>query len=871
MMAEPSGQQERTDDMERRRQPPDETLIGQGSLPGAFRLGYPMVRGRWDEMVDGTGSLRPQWDGFIDGLSGFPHQEMLHRWDLGQRLIRENGVTYNVYRDPRGLDRPWQLDPVPMILAAEEWRQIEDAMVQRATLLNQVLADLYGRRSLLKDGLVPPAMLFGHPGYLRPLHGVAPPGGIYLHLYAADLARSPDGRWWVMSDRCEAPSGAGYALENRAILSRMLPEMLRRQPVESLVPFFQKLRESFYDLSPRHRETPRIVLLTPGPYNETFFEHAYLARFLGYTLVEAADLTVRDDHVYLKTLDGLQPVDVILRRTDASYCDPLELRSDSALGVAGLVQAVRRGSVVVANALGSGLLDSGALAPFLPTLSRYLLDEDLAFPTIRTWWCGRDEDRRRVLANLDRMVIKSAFPGNAVLPQPVFGDALSATKRAELAAAIGRRPQAFLAQERIKLSTVPVWQNGTLDPRPLSIRVFVAAHDGEYLVMPGALTRIAAERSGTIVSMQFGGGSKDTWVLSEEQPRRAPQPRPFDPPAKLVRGAHDLPSRVADNLYWFGRYVERSEDTTRLLRSALSRIGSTAGYGAAAELPAALGLLDRLHRPAAGLRSEDAIEAITRVNFEPTQIHGLRATIERVHRMAAIVRDRLSLDTWRAVGRLHAEVAAIEENDWSNAEEWVDRLNRVVLACEALSGLAMENMTRGLAWRFVDIGRRIERGMHVVDILSNILANLGDNASTALDVLLEVSDSAMTYRSRYLSAPQFAPVLDLLLADESNPRSLAFQNAALGQHMDQVAAGRRSAFYGPEQRLTIWLCGAVRTAEVDVLALPDEDGGFRNLAAFLEVLRSKLWELSETLTREYFTHAVSRTPTGRLPFKELMP
>lgn len=822
-------------------------------------------------MVDADGWLRPQWEHFIEALSTFPHEEMLTRWDRAQRLIRENGVTYNVYRDPRGLDRPWQLDPVPLILSSQEWAGIEAAMMQRAELLDRILSDLYGPRELLSDGLLPPALVFGHPSYLRPLHNVNPAGGRRLHLYAADLARSPDGQWWVMSDRCEAPSGAGYALENRIIVARTLPEMLRTRPVEPLTPFFHKLRETLYSLSPRHHETPRIVLLTPGPYNESFFEHAYLARFLGYTLVEAEDLTVRGDHVYLKTLDGLQPVDVILRRTDGAYCDPLELRNESTLGIAGLVQAVRRGNVVVANSLGSGLLESGAMAPFLPILSRRLLGEDLKMPSVATWWCGGNKERDYVLANLDHLVVKPAYPGTKALPQPVFGEHLSAIRRAELAQNIRHRPEAFLAQERLKLSTAPVWINGELDPRPLMVRVFVAAHEDGYVVMPGGLTRVAAERGGNIVSMQYGGGSKDTWITAEEQAPLAVQLKTAEAPAKLVRGSHDLPSRVADNLYWFGRYVERSEDATRLLRATLSRIGSAASYGAADELPVAVSLMSRLYRLPPDVDPEEGAITIARMNFDPAHIHGLRATVERVHRMAAMVRDRLSLDTWRAVNRLLDEVSQIRVGDRLNTEDLVNLLNRVVLACEALSGLSMENMTRGLAWRFVDVGRRLERGMHVLDVLSNILQPLDDAGSAALDVLLEVSDSAMTYRSRYLSAPQFAPVLDLLLADESNPRSLAFQLAALGSHMDQVAAGRRAAFYGPEQRLTIWLTGAVRTAEIEVLARPDEDGGRRNLATFLEVLRSKLWELSETVTREYFTHAVGRSATGTAAMRDPMP
>lgn len=840
----------------------------QGDLPGAFsgvvRLGYPLQRGRWDEMATEDGSLRPAWNPFINGLTALPPDELESRWEGGQRLIRENGVTYNVYGDPRGLDRPWQLDPVPMIIDAAEWQALERGMIQRALVLNAVLADLYGPQHLLAEGLLPPGLVFSHPSFLRPLRNVATPGGVHLHLYAADLARAPDGSWQVVSDRTEAPSGAGYALENRVIISRTLADLQRDPPVQPLTPFFHKLRESLAALSPRQRDNPRTVLLTPGPYNETYFEHAYLARHLGYTLVEAEDLTMRDGQVFLKTLDGLQPVDVILRRTDGSYCDPLELRSDSSLGIAGLVQAVRTGAVAVANSLGSGVLEGGALSAFMPALCRRLLGEDLKMASTPSWWCGDAASRGHVLDNLGNLVIKAALPGRGG-PEPIFGERLSPERKAALAAEIRRQPQNFLAQDHISLSTAPVWSNRRLDSRPVMMRVYLAAHNGGYVMMPGGLTRVAAERGGYVVSMQLGGGSKDTWVLSDPEENPQQQARQPIVRTKLVRGSRDLPSRVADNFFWLGRQIERTEDTTRMLRAVLSRADSQASFGAAEELPVALGLLNGVFHPngdISGTADQQALE-LARMNFDGSHSSGLRANVERVHRMASLARDRLSPDTWRAVNRL-LETVRLPPARRLTVEEPLNACNNIILACEALSGLAMENMTRGLSWRFIDIGRRVERAVHVQDLLSGICLQKNGTGTPAMDVLLEISDSTMTYRSRYLATPQFAPVLDLLLADESNPRSLAFQTAALGAHMDHLAQGRRGGFYGPDQRMTIWLTGAVRTADIDVLARPDEDGGRRVLATFLEVLRSKLWELSETVTREYFTHAVSRTSAATL-------
>ncbi|HIJ38950.1 MAG TPA: circularly permuted type 2 ATP-grasp protein, partial [Rhodospirillaceae bacterium] len=757
----------------------------------------------------------------------------------------------------------WQLDPLPMILTATEWRGIETALVQRASLLNAVLGDLYGAQDLLCKGLLPPAVMLAHPGYLRPLQSIDPPGGVHLHLYAADIARAPDGQWWVVNDRCEAPSGAGYALENRGIIGRLMADMLRHQPVKPLTPFFEKLRDSLAALSPRSRETPRMVLLTPGPYNETYFEHAYMARHLGFTLVEGGDLTVRDGRVWLKTLEGLQPVDVILRRTSAAFCDPLELRSDSLLGVAGLVQAVRHGTVAVANALGSGVIEGGALGPFLPGLAKHLLGEDLKMPSVASWWCGQEQPRAYVEANLERLVLKTAFAASDSMA-PQFGEQLTPAERADLCQVINRRPHDFIAQERVHLSTAPVWCGDTLDSRPLMLRVYLAAHDGGYVVMPGGLTRVASERGGPLVSIQEGGGSKDTWVLAEKAEKKPVILKQVAAPAKLVRGARDLPSRVADNLFWFGRYLERSEDTARLLRAAFSRAGSLARFGSAEELPLALAILKRNFRPDEDLSDEAQVAAIAEMAFDPENPDGVRAIVERVYRRASLARDRLSPDTWRAVNRLLQAVTSIKPGPGMILEEAVGALNDLVLASEAMSGLVMENMTRGLAWRFVDLGRRLERSVQVLELVSGILAQTDGTASSALDVLLEISDSTMTYRSRYLSAPQFAPVVDLLIADEINPRSLAFQLTALDAHMNTLAASRRSAFLGHEQRLTVWLTGAVRTAEIELLCAADEDGESRNLANFLEVLRSKLWELSEVVTQQYFTHATASSRTASL-------
>src|SRR3984957_8534363 len=445
--------------------------------------GYPHTDGLYDEMFAAPGALRPHWDTFITALSAHGDEELARRWQTARQRIRENGVTYNVYGDPLGMARPWNLDAIPLIIPPEEWSQLEAGLIQRARLLNLILADLYGPQQLLRGGEIPPALVFANPGFLRPCHGVDVPRSTYLHLLAVDLARGPDGEWWVISDRTQAPSGAGYSLENRIVMAETFPELFRELRVKRLASFFHSFRETLLRLSPRNRENPRVVLLTPGPFNETYFEHSYLARYLGFTLVQGGDLTVRDSRVFLKTLAGLKQVDVILRRLDDNFCDPIELRSDSYLGVAGLVEAVRAGNVSVANALGSGVIETSAFMPFLPGLCRRMLGEGLKLPTVATWWCGQPKALRYVLDNLDHLVIKPAFPSKGM--EPVFGGKLAADGRSKLIARIRESPHEFAGQELMNLSTVPVWsEERRLTPRRVVLRVYLPARGRLFLCMP---------------------------------------------------------------------------------------------------------------------------------------------------------------------------------------------------------------------------------------------------------------------------------------------------------------------------------------------------------------------------------------------------
>ena len=554
---------------------------------------YRRTPGLFDECLTAAGEVRPHYAGFLESLQQTGPEELKRRWENSRRLVHEQGIAYNVYGDVRGMERPWQLDPVPLVIGPEEWSGLESALIQRATLINRILADCYGAQSLIRSGWLPPALVFAQPDFQRSCHGIRPAGDKFLSFYAADLARSPDGRWWVTSDRTQIPTGAGYALANRLVTSRVLPESFRDCRVQRLAGFFAAAQKSLAELAPPGTENPRVVLLTPGPYNETYFEQAYLARYLGYTLVEGQDLTVRDDRVFLKTLSGLERVDVVLRRVDDEFCDPLELRNDSILGVPGLVDAAHAGTVTIANALGSSLLQSPAFLAFLPGLCRHVLREELKLPSAATWWCGQKSAEKYALEHLDTLFVKPAFRSRVRGMKP--GQKMTKLERAELARRIQFQPHEFVAQEWVELSTAPaLGEDGiNLAPRRVTLRVYLVATETGYSVMPGGLTRVAPVSDHHSVSMQKGGASKDTWVLSDQPVPELSLLEPAGQIIELRRTGNNLPSRMADNFFWLGRYTERADSATRLLRSALLRFSPERGGG---ELPFLTPLLQTLER-----------------------------------------------------------------------------------------------------------------------------------------------------------------------------------------------------------------------------------------------------------------------------------
>jgi uncharacterized circularly permuted ATP-grasp superfamily protein/uncharacterized alpha-E superfamily protein len=820
---------------------------------------YRPVPGLYDELVAHDGQLRPNWNEFAVALDDLGTDELARRWEQARKLIYENGVTYNVYGDARGMDRPWELDAIPLLIGAGEWERVSAALVQRAELLNLILSDLYGPQRILSEGWLPAELVYGNPGFLRPCHGTRVPTDCYLHFYAADIARSHDGQWWVLTDRTQAPAGAGYALENRLVISRMLPQIFHESRVQRLASFFLTLRETLRGLAPHNRENPRIVLLSAGPSAETYFEDAYLSRYLGYTLVEGDDLAVRNERVYLKTLGGLLPVDVILRRLSDELCDPLEFRRDSLQGAAGIMQAARSGTVAVANAFGSGLLEMPAIMAYLPVLCRRLLGQDLMMPSVATWWCGNPQATRYVLQNLDRLVIKPTYPSRGV--EPVFGAQLTTREREHLADRIKAAPRRFVAQEQVARSSAPVWTNGGVQAWHLALRAFLCASGQSYSVMQGALTRMSASLDLLGTSMAVGEGSKDAWVLSDQPVQQVSLLRPAGQGIELRRSGSDLPSRVADHLFWLGRLVERVEGAVRILRNILVRLTSESDPSALPELPPLWrALSDQGHIPPdtalrEGREFLPGIETeLLSAIFDEQRSGSLHSTLNAVHRTASIVRDRISIDSWRILNRLDREFSPPLEG-FAQLSDALAVLNQMIINLAAFSGLGMESMTRSQGWRFLDMGRRIERSLHTIHLLRSTLVSALENEAPVLEALLEIADSSMTYRTRYLTTLQLAPVLDLLLLDETNPRSLGFQLAALGDHVEELPRDRTQPFFSIEQRIMMAMLTSLRLADIEILCELDKEGTRKNLDRLLSRCAGQLPKLSDSIMHKYLIHA----------------
>jgi uncharacterized circularly permuted ATP-grasp superfamily protein/uncharacterized alpha-E superfamily protein len=810
----------------------------------AWTEGYAPLPGIPDEFIGADGARRPYWTRLLDSLAALGPDEVSQRFAAADRRIRNRGMSYRVQGETS--ERVWPLSRMPLLIPEAEWREIARGVAQRAGLLEKVLTDVYGEGRLIAEGALPAAALTGSRDFVAAMRGVKPPGKRWLRLYAADIGRGPDGRWWALSDRTQAPSGSGYALENRLVVSQAFPALYREMNVERLAPFFRELRAGLR--SSGERSEPRIGILTPGPLSATYFEQAYLARYLGFLLVEGDDLVARDGRVFVRTVAGLKRADVLWRHVDAEWCDPLELNSASHIGVPGLMDAIRAGGVAVENMPGSGLVESRALLPFLPKLARRLLGEDLVMPNIATWWCGQPAERERVLAALEHVSVAGAFddavPGFDGL-QSVFGGELNVRERARLRAAILTRGVDYVGQDIVRLSTTPRWEQGRLVPRPFVLRVYAAATPDGWRVMPGGFARVSDKSDARAVSMTGGVESADVWVLADS-PVETTSLLSTPERVRIVRMLGNLPSRAADNLFWFGRYLEREEATLRLVRCLCSRAvdpdAPIAGAQKSIErLKSLLVAWGAIHVDQLDATSAEAGEAALR---DPLN-NGSALSIARHARDAAsVIRERLTPQTWQLIGRLKNIILEAPQRSLGESEI-LDYVDEALTAIAALAGLFDENFNRGAGWIFYELGRRIERGINTCRLARQFAYQ--EATEHNLDVLLDLIDSQITYRSRTLIGVALAPVRDMALLDPFNPRSVAFQAKLIVEHIAALPLLRQDGFPEEPLRLATLLSAELAAEYADNI----ED---QRILAF----EQKLAALAEAIASRYFLQGASQ-------------
>jgi uncharacterized circularly permuted ATP-grasp superfamily protein/uncharacterized alpha-E superfamily protein len=827
---------------------------------GELTAGYRPAPGGFDELVDGSGAIKPHWVPLLQSLEAL---EPVTRWRRMEQLnarVRETGIAYDLFSDPASTTQPWRVDLVPLIISAEEWRGLERALIQRARLFERLLADLYGPQRLLTSGTIPHQLVFSDPSFLRPCKGLKPTRG-YIQFFATDLARGPDGAWRVVDTHTETPAGIGYALANRMVHTNVAGDLFSASSALRLAPFFQQLRAALALRA--NRVDPAVALLTPGPRHNDFFSHAYLARYLGLLLVEGGDLRVAADRVSLKTLHGLMPVDLIVRCVAGALADPLELDSTGFAGPVGLLQVVRRHPDLVANALGSALAENRGLSACLPKLAKSLLGEELAIPDGPRWWLGDPANREHVLANLDSVVIRPAHEGTARPGRAIPGidpARLEGVELNKLLQEIEIRGASLVAEAKVGFGTTPSLTPAGLVSKPYALRLFVTSTSDGFAVMPGGLA-MTVDPDQTVALSAPDGESRDVWVVSE-----APQApytslwRPAIESARIERTPQDLPSRAADNQFWLGRYIERADWTMRVLRICLGRLQEDSAPRQ--DLRACRTALEILLAKEEGKvppewEPTDAalIEHLAHTLMTSAERHyGLPRTLDNIHRVASVARDRLSVEAWRTLNDFYASRRWRTDAMPAARGDSLRLLDDGLRVLAAFHGLTHENMTRNFGWSFLDMGRRLARARHLAELLRGIFGKVvsGEDESGSLLFTLELADSFITYRSRYRLEPMLPLLFDLLLVDESNPRSIAFQLVELARHIDTLPQSAGSGGRIEEQRMALSLLTSVRLADVATLAKPGPDGARAALQQLLDEQAKVLDELSDAIGRRYF-------------------
>lgn len=809
----------------------------------------------YDEMLDHEKVVRPHWKTLIENLETMGYEQLQAKQKEIDWRLEDNGVTYNVYNDPGGMNRPWKLDPIPLVIEESQWQIVEEGLKQRCKLLNLLLQDIYGEQKVIKEGIVPVEVIYSHSGFMREVFGLK----TSLVLYAADMARGPDGKIWIINDRTQAPSGLGYAIENRLTMNGAMQDLFEGISVRRLYDFFETFKGVFHQGGGSNIE-PLNVLLSPGPHNETYFEHAYLSSFLGFSLVQGQDLLAKNGGVWLKSLKGLRRVDTILRRVDETYCDPLELRSDSQLGVSGLVQSIRQGGVKMVNSLGSGVLENLGLNPFMSHLARYFLDEELILPQIATWWCGQPNEKEFVLENLDRLIIKTIDRSDE--KHMFVGKKMDKTALQQLRQAIVHQPHRYVGQEEVEFATCPTLVKDKIQPGRAVVRAYTIRESEEYTVMPGALVRVGSGDDSFVVSNQFGGSSKDLWVLGESGD--VPVINFFKPKMNLENSFETIPSLRAENLFWLGRYLMRAILSARMIRTTLKYMTNASRYERSVNEKTqdilTKGLTHITMTYPGFLNENDPVlpfDEIWSVIARPERIGSLAQIIMMLFEANTNTRNLLPFEAWRIFERMTREWEQFRKGDKPLARVMVHNLDKLLMHLMAYKELIQESLFTEQGVVLYEIGACLEHSQLLISKARALLAPVHEPVTEyeTLEAMLTSCESLNAYRAHYRSSFELRNVVEFVLLDINFPKSLISELDGLLKMLPQLPKFKNATYLSRYEEPIFEAFSMLRLSKIDVLCATKENEYIRNeLDILLAALSELLILASNELSKTYFAH-----------------
>ena len=813
----------------------------------------------FDEMFDTKCGIRPHWTDIINGLDNAGIKQLeLKQLEIDWRL-EDNGVTYNIYNDPEGTNRRWNLDPIPLVLTSSEWDEISKGLKQRAKLLNLIFKDLYTEQKLIKEGIIPAEIIFGHKGFIPEVFNFENIDYYSMRFYATDISRGPDGKFWVINDRTQSPSGLGYAVENRLTMNSICDDLYPNVKILKMANFIEGFKNMLKSLSPSNQDNPLIALLTPGPLNETYFEHSYISSFLDLNLVQGEDLLVKNNQLWLKSLNGLRKVDTLIRRVDSQYCDPLELRNDSQLGVAGLVNVVRKDNLSMINPIGVGILENIGLNPFMKNIAKFLLDEELILPQIATWWCGQEKELDFVLGNIRNLIIKRIDRTDNI--EIHFTQKLNDSDLNNLIEKIKEHPHYYVGQEIIDFSTTPSFTKGKIEPRNTVIRSFAYLHENEYHVMPGGLIRVSPTKDSLVVSNQKGGTSKDLWILGEDE--NFIGNNIFKNRSFIDSRLENISTKRAENLFWLGRYLTRAIITARMVRFNLKNMLNLTRYDNTNSkktnniLNIALTHLTMTYPGFLDGKSVLQLREIISIIRDKNRVGTLSFTLSMLSNSNTNVKNLLTMEAWRIYEKLQKEWSSYSKREIYSNKEHINELDKLLIYLMAYKELIDESIFKEQGLILYDIGSKIEISQLLISKLRSLLTIKLDKLIEydILDSMLNSYESYNSYRAYYKSSLALENVLDFLIFNTKYPKSLIYIiNQLLADLRELPKNGNTSHLSNFEEPVFKVFSMITLTTTKKLLETNEDDYVYKNLDEFLSNLSDLLTKTSEELTKTYFSH-----------------